>query len=295
MTTCRIKECGKTNSIHLAKSNMVQGLLPNKGKVIALVDSGATKTLISMSTITNSSYLSSIARKSVENSNFEIANAEEITIKEAITFQVNIQEHVFEMTGLVVPSLGSLDILWGIKCLKEINASLDFSTNTLKFNCKSSQDVTLKPHQSKEIELMGKLPNLLRNGDVVIKGNKLLNTIAPNVMLTRLLKDRIKIMVENNSNKVVKITKSKPIASLDLNLSQQLITPITHIERTDNDTIMFANKADIKAEYISNYSNQSTIPMTNIAYRSTGNCKSDGDTLYDQKREKYPFLEATDQ
>ncbi len=221
-------------------------------------------------------------------------------IKEAITFQVNIQEHVFEMTGLVVPSLGPLDIVCRTKCLKEIYASLDFSTNTLKFNCKSillkvSQDVTLKPHQSKEIELMGKLPIVLRNGDVVIKGNKLLNTIAPNVMLTRLHKGRIKIMVENDSNKVVKITKSKPIASLDLNLSQQLITPITHIERTDNDTIMFANKADIKAEYMSNYSNQSTIPTTNIAYRSTENCKSEGDTLYDQKKEKYPFLEATDQ
>ncbi len=54
MTTCRIKECGKTN---LAKSNMVQGLLPNKGKIIVLVDSGTTKTLISMSTIENSSYL----------------------------------------------------------------------------------------------------------------------------------------------------------------------------------------------------------------------------------------------
>ncbi len=71
-----------------------------------------------MSTITNSSYLSSIARKSVENTNFEIANGEEITFKEAITFQVNIQEHVFEMTGLVVPSLRSLDIMWGTKCLK---------------------------------------------------------------------------------------------------------------------------------------------------------------------------------
>ncbi len=76
------------------------------------------------------------------------------------------------MTGLVVPSLGSLDILWGTQCLKEINASLDFTTNRLKFNCKSillkvSQDVTLKPHQSKEIEFMGKLPIVLRNGDVI--------------------------------------------------------------------------------------------------------------------------------
>ncbi len=53
---------------------------------------------------------------------------------------------------------------------------------------------------------------------------------------------------------------------------------------------MYANKADIKAEYMSNYSNQSTIPMTDIAYRSTENCKSKGDTLYDEKREKYPFL-----
>ncbi len=64
---------------------------------------------------------------------------------------------------------------------------------------------------------MGKLPIFLRNRDVVIKENKLLNTIGPNVMLTRLHKGRIKIMVENDSNKVVKITKSKPIASLDLN------------------------------------------------------------------------------
>ncbi len=42
------------------------------------------------------------------------------------------------MTGYLVPSLGSLDILWGTKSLKEIKESLHFTINKLNFKSKSN-------------------------------------------------------------------------------------------------------------------------------------------------------------
>ena len=47
------------NKIQLNSSNMVSATLPSRKKVLLLCDSGATKSLISISSIENSPYLSS--------------------------------------------------------------------------------------------------------------------------------------------------------------------------------------------------------------------------------------------
>ncbi len=102
----------------------------------------------------------------------------------------------------------------------------------------------------KEIVLLGKLPCFLRNCDVIIRGNTLLNTVAPAIMLTWLHKGRAKIFISNTKNKTVTISRTKPIATLDLELSKQMLTHVTHIERTETDTIMYANMTYIRKYYM---------------------------------------------
>ncbi len=59
--------------LKLDSNNMIQGVLPSKQNMLFLCDTGAIKTLISMSTIGNSRYLSSLP-KLTKCADFEIAN-----------------------------------------------------------------------------------------------------------------------------------------------------------------------------------------------------------------------------
>ncbi len=60
--------------IHLTGRNMVQGKLPNSQKLVLLYDSGASKTLISQTTINNSAYLSGLERQKITKTKFQIGN-----------------------------------------------------------------------------------------------------------------------------------------------------------------------------------------------------------------------------
>ncbi len=171
---------GEKRTIQLSSSNMVQGVLPNKCKTLVLVDSGSTRSLISQSTIDNSAYLANLPTHKIPNVEIEIANGEWMVIKRSITFNISIHGNDFEISGLIVPSLGSLDILWGSKSLQKENALLDFNNNVLKFKCKSillkvKSDITVLSNQMREI--VDKLPVILRNADVLIRSNKLLCTV----------------------------------------------------------------------------------------------------------------------
>ncbi len=64
-----------------------------------------------------------------------------------------------EICAIAVENLGSLDLIWGTKSLKEINGQLDFTTNTLTFKnssiiLKPSKRYVIKPNERKEIELI---------------------------------------------------------------------------------------------------------------------------------------------
>ncbi len=75
-------------------------------------------------------------------------------------------------------------------------------------------------------------------------------------------------MVSNTTNKTVKISRDKHIAMLDIEISKQLLTPVTHIDKTNNSTIMYANKANIKADYMSNSCKIQGLAKTNTAYNT---------------------------
>ena len=100
---------------------------------------------------------------------------------------------MFEITAIVVPNLGSIDLIWGTKSLKEVEANLDFSNNRLRFHTKtfrlsSSKTYKIKPGVSKEIELIGKIPALFRNNQMIILAGKTLVNLTPKPMLVRLKK-----------------------------------------------------------------------------------------------------------
>ncbi len=113
-------------------------------------------------------------------------------------------------------------------------------------------------------------------------------------ILARLHKDRVKIMVSNTTNKTLKISRDKPIAMLNTDISKQLLAPVTHIDKTDKSTIMYANKADIKADYMSNSCKVQGLAKTNTACNVIYNKLSSSQLLYQQKCGMYPYLDHND-
>ena len=63
--------------IHLTGRNMVQGKLPNSQKLVLLYDSGASKTLISQTSI-NSAYLSGLERQKITKPKFQVGSGDYI-------------------------------------------------------------------------------------------------------------------------------------------------------------------------------------------------------------------------
>ncbi len=73
-----------------------------------------------------------------------------------------------------------------------------------------------------------------------------------------------------------------------------MLTPITHIDKTGNSTIMYANKADIKADYMSNSCKVQGLAKTNTAYNVTDNKLGSSELLYQQKCGMYAYLDHND-
>ena len=206
--------------IQLSHRNMVEAQLPSNKKVLVLCDSGATKTLLSMSTVANSPYLSSIERQPIEKIKFKVGNGDYIEADFALTFTLVIQEHELELTGLVVPNLGGIDVVLGAKSLKEMECGLDFRSNCLTFRARSillraARDTMVKPGETKMLGLRGRLPRSLRHGEVLMWPCGFMRQYCPDRMLVRLNKGQTTILVQNDGQRPVRIKADQPVAAAE--------------------------------------------------------------------------------
>ena len=278
------------NKIQLNSSNMVSATLPSRKKVLLLCDSGATKSLISISSIENSPYLSSLEKLPTPVTKFQVANGSYVTSRFAIRVQLNIQGTKLELTCLAVPNLGTVDIILGSKSLKELNGVMDFSNNTLKlkqksFLMKATENMKIQPGQHKIITLMGCLPKFIRNNEVlIVPSNKLKKYTACNIF-TRLEKGKAKIIVFNDSKKPVHVKANKPIAKIDLSNLTAIPTPVRQVVREDKETVLYVEAVDNDNSQLGKVNRHCNID------RLTAHNQQD---IYTLNRELYPHLDPTD-
>lgn len=114
---------GETHSfseVQLDSNNITRGDLCDRKKVIVLVDSGATRTLISWRTIQNSPYLSKLSLTKIETLRFRVGNGALMTSNTTITFDLRIQGVKLTLTAVVLDNLGGFDIVVGTPTLREL-------------------------------------------------------------------------------------------------------------------------------------------------------------------------------
>jgi hypothetical protein len=156
--------------LKLNSSNYVKGYLPDKHGLVIIVDSGATQTLISGECVKTIPYLSGLPQIDIEPIHFKIGNGEFLHATKAVNVEVLIQNNKLRLHAIIADNLTGPDILLGASSLTQLNSSLDFSTHTLTVRPKRIQftpsyTTTIKPGQTRNIVIRGKVPKLLKNTD----------------------------------------------------------------------------------------------------------------------------------
>ena len=277
--------------LELDPKNMVIGKLPSKESMIVLCDSGASHTLICANTIRNSSYLSSLPKRPTKSARFQVGNGEYITTNHAIDVTVSIQGHKFLVTALVVNTLAGLSMVLGNTSLSELDASLDFRTNRLRFKSKSvllkpTGNFIIQPHQSRSITLKGKLPNFLKNANILVSSLNFLEKLSPKFMLVQFRNSCTNIVVKNPFDKEITINDSRPVAVIDFKSMVNMYKAISHFEASEEKTVMHCYHA-----YQQRSDNASAVTSKEAQQEET----MDREKLMKIKQAKFPFLEESDE
>ena len=96
-------DCG-VPYITLSERNFARGSLTDGKQLLVLFDSGASKTLISASTVFHSKHLTSLPKKNVGPTRFRLGNGQYIVCDSTITFSSDIQGNLLQVTAFVAPN-----------------------------------------------------------------------------------------------------------------------------------------------------------------------------------------------
>jgi hypothetical protein len=98
-------------------------MLSNKSSLLTLIDSGASKSVISSATITNNTYLASLVPEKCTTVEFMVGNGQGLSSNYVFTFLVEKQGNTFKLTSHIVETLGGIDLIIGA-VFKRIRAFL---------------------------------------------------------------------------------------------------------------------------------------------------------------------------
>jgi hypothetical protein len=210
----------KPVELQLNDKNFIKGKLPDGKSVLALIDSGATHTLVSQTCVNNSRYLSALRPMNIKPIRFRIGNGEFLDAKTAINIELTFQGNKFRIYAVVACNLVGPDMLIGTSTLSDLRGKLDFTSNRFQVKPKKIwfgpvEQVFIKPNETKYVGIRGKVPNLLRNSEVVLESGHHLAKICPDRMCLKLHKGKVTIRVKNNTPDTIRLQKHRPIASLD--------------------------------------------------------------------------------
>jgi hypothetical protein len=205
--------------INLNTNNFVSGKLLNGKKLSILVDSGASKSVISRGTINASDYLQNCKQEKSTNHYFKVGNGEFLVSNTAITFNIKIQGHTLQLTALIVDYLGGVDILLGNKSLIELDATLNFKTRKLTFKSKQipvylKRGIKVKANNCIQAAIEAKLPNCVKNAEFVFKPTLSIGKFVPSNALLKFRKKNSVVLISNNSSTDLSLNANKPIGIL---------------------------------------------------------------------------------
>lgn len=239
---------GDQNRVTLSRNNTLNCKLPDKGCLLALIDSGCSHSIISRQTIMHSRYLSSLTPQRISPVKITIADGNSLRINELLNFEITIGDIQIPMSAYIVETIGLFNLLIGVNTLTEMEGVLDIKARCLKFrkpknkNFKTMYATTLEPYQTKNVRIFGKMPTHLKNAECMLKTTKFSSKFSPNLSLHKLTKGQTTLVMRNPSNKRIKLHKNACVATLDMSCNLANYDRIDHCEKRSQHTILFAQE-----------------------------------------------------
>jgi hypothetical protein len=214
-------------SIQLNADNMVLAHLPNHEKVITLIDSGASDSLVCSTFIAQSRYLSKLPKITITPRKFKVGNGQHIIARYAIEIPITIQRHKFIVRALAMDTLGGVNLVLGTPALSDIDASLEFRCHKLHFRhstfvARLTKSVTLKPKHVLMVSVTAKLPNAIKDACHFVTTSKFMSQFTSSHMLLQFRNGYASLLVTNHSDKEVTLRHDKIFGIIDLRYMTQV-------------------------------------------------------------------------
>lgn len=283
-------------TIKLDERNFARGYLEDGKSILLLFDSGATKTIMSKSCVLNSKHLSSKKITRVEPVQFRLGNGQCISADAQVEFVVTIQGHKFQVNALIAPDLIGIDVILGSQTLKELQGALDFSTNCFSIRSKKTyarpvHRLTLRPGQTKYVNLRVRTPPFARNAEVVAYPTNFVSSMCPSAMLVKVRNGRTRILLNNNTSKPFTVTNYQTLAYVNW---ADIVTVTQELPSESMDQVMSHGYHDNSR--CAQLHNQ--IPVSGETQMGSqlnhSQSEIDRDALRRYNLERYPHLDSND-
>ena len=100
------------------------------------------------------------------------------------------------------------------------------------------------------LNVHGRVPRFLRNSEVVICPYGFMKELCPRHMLVKLDKGCARILVHNNSDRIVRLKADQAVAAADLKSIGSVWREVWHVRVNEKETVFFCDGAiDIESKY----------------------------------------------
>ena len=222
-----------------------------------LIDSGATKSIISAGFLKKHPETNSYPRYQVPARKLIVGSGKHIMINECIKITGSIEGHNFEIIAIIIPIYNDkvLDVIIGAKSLFEIQANIDYKTLKLTFpattiGIRLKTPMTIPAHTEIDVEYrIDKIPPNFSEGKVIAKMNTdrkdgLHQTVLMDVKYDK-KKQRFQVhgRIRNNT-KEMKQLSTKSMGGIDLRSMGYMKIDQPTLQRILTDDVSFLSEED---------------------------------------------------
>ena len=303
-------------NIPVDNNSYTMGQLVDGTAVRILIDSGASQSFMSHAYYMNNPQLHHLPKLQTENKSIKVGNGEPVAILFMIPVLVNIKGHRFEIFTMVSRIHDGVDLVIGVKNMRELEAELSPRHSCMKFLCRSAPifpTTTYKILPKEKVLMTVEIPfseNISAHAIFKLTDFETMCTLKVKVQNNRAI-----IKAVNMTNTTQYFDPSKPIGILDLRsigyfrvTHYQFETDLKHMEFQKLSLIMdqlndcITQTREQRQEKkppdpaTINPSMAQFLNMNQIKkiQKKKGN-KGEKNTKIDPKTDPYPWLEANDE
>ena len=160
---------------------------------------------------------------------------------------IYVQGHKFFIRALAFDTLGGIDLVIGSPSLADIDATLEFRRNRIKFKHTTfvahlTKSFTLQPHQVKIVSVAARLPSFLRNANLFLRTSRFVSQFTASNMLVKFRNGFASIVINNPLDRPISFSKDRQFGIVDLSHLTQIYTPIcaTSVSRQSTELMCYS-------------------------------------------------------